>query len=427
MQLEKDQLSPTPTPLFINREKSESVRVDTLPQQREITKWDDIPDLNVDILRGIFSYGYESPSPIQKQAILPLIQKKDVIAQAQSGTGKTAAFAIGALSLVNTKENYTQILILSPTKELTIQTARVVSALGNRMSGLCVKTMYGGMDVVAAADDDIVPHIICGCPGRVYSMMLKKIIQPNKVRLIILDEADELLSSKYGNRATSSQNKELQGFKEQLYNIFQLLNTSIQVALFTATFPQYMESLITKIMRDPVVIKVEPEKLTLDGIKQYYISCYNDNDKLNILKDIYNAASLSQSIIYCNSVKRVAELYNALYKESFPVCCIHSNMDKNMRDKSFQEFITGKYRILISTDVTARGIDIQQVSLVINFDIPASKYVYLHRIGRSGRWGRKGVGINLVTKYDIHSLREIEGYYRCDMKELPTDLGAVFM
>ena len=374
----------------------------------EIKSWDEI-EMDKDILRGIYAHGFENPSPIQQKAIKPLILRKDVIAQAQSGTGKTAAFSIGALSILDLKDKNTQVLIMSPTRELSLQTANVITSIGCSMEGLKVQTFYGGSSLEEGNDflKKNVPHVICGCPGRVYDMLRRNKITHRSIKLIILDEADEMLSS---------------GFKEQVYNIFQYLNSDIQVALFSATLPNQILPIIKKIMRNPIKICVKAEQLTLEGIAQYYVALDDDRQKYITLKDIFSHLTLSQCIIYCNSVKRVADLYEAMCEDGFPVCCIHSNMEKNTRDAAFNEFRNGKSRVMISSNVTARGIDIQQVSTVINFDIPKDIYTYLHRIGRSGRWGRKGTGINFVTRRDIGKLKEIEGYYACEIKEMPANL-----
>ena len=379
-----------------------------LDSSYEINSWDDL-DSDPNILRGIYSSGFERPSPIQKKAIKPIILGKDVIAQAQSGTGKTAAFGIGALSIVNVLDNFTQVLILSPTKELAKQTSSVITQLGSMMNGLKIQTMYGGSpyEELNNFSDKNTPHIVCGCPGRVYDLMRREKIVSKKIRLVILDEADEMLSS---------------GFKEQVYNIFQYFNNDIQVALFSATLPSNIFPIINKIMRSPVKICVKAEQLTLEGISQFYVAVEDDRQKYETLKHIYKYVSVSQCIIYCNSIKRVADLYDAMKEDDFPVCCIHSNMDKIERENSFKEFKNGKSRVMISSNVTARGIDIQQVSIVINFDVPKDIHTYLHRIGRSGRWGRKGVGINFITRRDTYKIKEIEGYYACEIREMPINL-----
>jgi translation initiation factor 4A len=375
----------------------------------EIKSWDEL-DIDPNILRGVYSHGFERPSPIQQKAIVPIIQGKDIIAQAQSGTGKTASFSIGALSLVNLKENSTQVLILSPTRELCQQTASVIKSIGGSMTGLRTKTLFGGTDTEQGSSflDKNIPHIVSGCPGRVFDMIRRDKLSTKEIKIIILDEADEMLSS---------------SFKDQVYNIFQRLNNNVQVALFSATLPDSILPIINKIMRDPVKITVNSDMLTLEGIRQYYVAVDDDRQKYITLKHLFSFLSVSQCIIYCNSIKRVIDLYEAMKEEGFPVSCIHSNMDKNEREDSFKRFRVGETRILISSNVTARGIDIQQVSIVVNFDLPKCVHTYLHRIGRSGRWGRKGVGINFITRRDIQKIKEIETHYACEIREMPSDIS----
>ena len=374
-----------------------------------INNWDEL-NLDANILRGIFAHGFEKPSPIQQRAIEPIINGRDLIAQAQSGTGKTATFTIGALQRINLATRTTQVLILSPTRELTVQTAKVVTQIGSFIKDLKVQTLFGGLvvDEGSAFSNKIVPHIICGCAGRVYDMMRRNRINPKTIKFIILDEADEMLSS---------------GFREQVYNIFQFLNPEVQVGLFSATLPDDINVIINKIMRNPVRVCVKREQLTLEGISQFYIAIEDDRQKYNTLKDIFSFIAVSQTIIYCNSIKRVEDLYQAMCEDEFPVCRIHSNMDKIDRDKAFNEFRSGSSRVLISSNVTSRGIDIQQVSVVINFDLPKCVHNYLHRIGRSGRWGRKGVGINFITKRDVGVLKNIEHHYSTEIQEMPAELS----
>ncbi len=379
----------------------------------EITNWDEL-SLSNDILRGIYAHGFEMPSPIQKKAIKPLIERKDIIAQAQSGTGKTATFTIGALSNIDLSSNTTQVLVLSPTKELTIQTGAVFKAISQFMTGLRIQLAYGGsvIEEGSSFSSRNVPHIICGCPGRVHDMMRRDKISSKKIKLVILDEADEMLSA---------------GFKDQMYNIFQNFGPDIQVALFSATLPDSLQGIIDKIMRNPVRISVKREMLTLEGIKQYVVAVDDDRQKYATLKDLYKYITASQTIIYCNSIKRVQDLYEAMREDEFPVCRIHGNMDKKEREATFNEFRNGSSRVLISSNVTARGIDIQQVNIVINFDVPKDVHTYLHRIGRSGRWGRKGMGLNFVTRRDMQKLREIENHYKTQMMELPENLEGCFL
>lgn len=393
----------------LNSEVSVPLNEEINNSSYEIQNWDDL-EISSNLLRGIFAYGFEKPSPIQQQAIKPLVLKRDIVAQAQSGTGKTGTFTIGALSNVDVTNNTTQVLVLSPTKELASQTAKVFESIGCMMDGLHIQTIYGGsiIEETSTFSNKNVPHVICGCPGRVYDMMRRDKISSNKIKLVILDEADEMLST---------------GFKEQVYNIFQYFSSDIQVALFSATLPDGINTIIDKIMRDPVRISVKKEMLTLEGIKQFYIAVDDDRQKYATLKNLFSFLAVSQCIIYCNSIKRVQDLYEAMLEDEFPVCRIHSSMEREEREGAFINFKNGKSRVLISSNVTARGIDIQQVSVVINFDLTKDVHTYLHRIGRSGRWGRKGVGINFITRRDVPKLKEIEEHYSTQISEMPGELA----
>jgi translation initiation factor 4A len=377
---------------------------------REFEAWEDIPDLNPQLMRGIYGYGFEKPSPIQQKSILSIIDGRDVIAQAQSGSGKTGAFAIGALNRVRLDLKQPQALIIAPTRELAKQIHDVVKDLASQIAGLNVQLLIGG----TSTEDDVAdlkancPQVLIGCPGRVHDILRRQAAIGRGMQLLILDEADEMLSA---------------GFNEQIYNIFQQLNTNVQVCLFSATMPPELHSLSDKFMRDPVRILVKSEMLTLEGISQFHVALETDHDKYATLKDLFTRISVSQCIIYCNSIRRVSDLAEAMTNDGFPVCCIHSGMEKDVRDKAYQEFRSGAHRVLISSNVTARGIDIQQVSTVINFDMPRDVHTYLHRIGRSGRWGRKGSGVNFVTRRDFRKLKEIESYYGTAIPELPSNFG----
>ena len=369
-------------------------------------------NLNLDLLRGIYSYGFEKPSPIQQKAIISIIKGYDIIAQAQSGTGKTGAFSIGAIQNIDVTKNTTQVLLLSPTRELATQSYNVITSISNNMN-IKTQLVIGGtfIDKDISLLNDNTPHIAVDCTGRVLDLIKRNHLKYKDIKLMILDEADEMLSI---------------GFKEQVYEIFQYLDNKVQIALFSATMPTEIENLTNKFMRNPIKILVKAEMLTLEGISQYYIAFDDDIAKFSALKYLYESISVSQCIIYCNSIKRVNDLYLAMLEDNFPVCCIHSGMEKEDRNNSYTEFIKGRFRVLISSNITARGIDVQQVSTVINFDIPKCVRTYLHRIGRSGRWGRKGVGINFITKFDVPKMKNIESYYSTEIKELPSDFGNIF-
>jgi translation initiation factor 4A len=379
--------------------------------EKIIENWDDL-NISTELLRGIYSYGFEKPSEIQKKTIKYIIDGKDIIAQAQSGSGKTGAFTISSLQLINVNENTTQVLIMAPTHELVKQIYMVLSNIGSMISRLRIKTIIGGTSIKDDSNEirKSPPHIIIGSAGRIYDMIKRNYLRVEHVKLFVLDEADEMLSK---------------GFKEQIYNIFQFFHENIQVALFSATMPKEMLLLTNKFMREPIRIIMKAEDLTLECISQFYAAIPDDRSKYEMLRNLFSLISVSQCIIYCNSVKRVTDLYDAMINDGFSVCCIHSSMDKSEREKAFFNFRNGSYRVLISSNVTARGIDIQQVSTVINFDIPKCVNTYLHRIGRSGRWGRKGFAINFVTKLDIHNMRNIEKHYNINIKELPTDFKVV--
>ena len=388
----------------------ENIKQNSEIKSNTIEKWDEF-DIKPELLRGIYAYGFENPSDIQKKAILPIIQGNDVIAQAQSGSGKTGTFSISTLQVIDIAVQKTQAIILAPTHELVKQISDVITKLGGMMEGLKVKTLVGGTsthtDVCYFAENT--PHVIVGTSGRVFDMFNRRVVNTADIKLFVMDEADEMLSK---------------GFKEQIYNIFQYFNANIQVALFSATLPDEILELTKKFMRNPIEIVIKPEKLTLECIAQYYIALANDNAKYEMLKNLFSIISVSQCIIYCNSVPRVADLYKAMIEEGFSVCCIHSSMDKSEREQEFTQFRRGAYRVLISSNITARGIDIQQVSTVINFDVPKNACTYLHRIGRSGRWGRKGRAINFVTRYDIENIKKIEDYYKINIEEFPMSSNA---
>lgn len=375
-------------------------------------EWEEL-QLKLPILRGILSVGFERPSAIQSTAIPAITapERRDVIAQAQSGTGKTGAFCVSALQSC-TEDQTQQVLILSPTHELATQTYEVMTKLA-AFTALKVKLLIGGTSVDADIRDmRSNPQIIVGTPGRVQDFLVRRIIHGNTIAMIILDEADEILSM---------------GFMDQLHSIFTNLASEAQVVLFSATLPESLADVTRKIMRNPHEILVKAEELSLKGISQFYVEFDDNSDeqKLAALQDLYQQLSVSQTIIYCNSVRRVMSLYTTMKQSGYPVCCIHRDMPKAERTQAYQDFKSGMFRVLISSNVTSRGIDIQQVSVVVNFDIPHDVSNYLHRIGRSGRWGRKGLAINFVTKYDIDKLRDIERYYSITIDPLPANYGSM--
>lgn len=368
--------------------------------------WDEL-EMSEELLRGIYSYGFEEPSPIQKKAILPFQQGNDILAQAQSGTGKTGAFSIGTLLCVDPSINTTQAIILAPTRELARQIYSVISSIG-RLTPFKIELLIGGTMIQESIQlfkhSSTIPHIVVGTPGRVNDLLHRNVIKGSDVQIMVLDEADEMLSK---------------GFKEQIYTIFKCIHQDTQIGLFSATVPPEIERITEQFMRNPTKILVKNDMLTLKGINQYYIALENDQHKFITLKDLFEHITVSQCMIYCNTIERVVQLFDAMSNDGFPVAQIHSQMTEPERKQMYEEFKQGKHRVLLSSNLTARGIDVQQVSIVINFDIPNDVHTYLHRIGRSGRYGRKGIGINFITKDDLKMMREIEQFYDTSIEELP--------
>ncbi|EAA16210.1 RNA helicase-1 [Plasmodium yoelii yoelii] len=375
----------------------------------EIVDTFDALGLNEKLLRGIYSYGFEKPSAIQQRGIKPILKGYDTIGQAQSGTGKTATFVISSLQLINYDYVACQALILAPTRELAQQIQKVVLALGDYLKVKCHACVGG---TVVREDIDKLKqgvHMVVGTPGRVYDMIDKRHLGVDRLKLFILDEADEMLS---------------RGFKAQIYEVFKKLVPDIQVALFSATMPQEILELTTRFMRDPKTILVKKDELTLEGIRQFYVAVEKEEWKLDTLCDLYETLTITQSIIYCNTRKKVDILTQEMHNRLFTVSCMHGDMDQKDRDLIMREFRSGSTRVLVTTDLLARGIDVQQVSLVINYDLPCSPDTYIHRIGRSGRFGRKGVAINFVTNDDKEKdkLKKIESYYSTQIEEMPLEV-----
>ncbi len=365
-------------------------------------------NLKEELLRGIFSYGFENPSPIQKKAIPVMNSKRDLIAQAQSGTGKTGAFTIGVLNNIDVSSNTIQAIIINPTHELANQNLNVIKELSNFMN-VNVQLVVGGTSVSKCkADLEKNPHVVVGTPGRILDMIQKRNLETKNIKLLIFDEADEILSF---------------GFKESIYNIIKFIPVDTQICIYSATMPNEIIELTDKFMRDPEKILVQKENLTLDGIIQFYINVKHSDWKYDTLIDIYETINVSQCIIYVNSKTRLIDICNGLKDKGFPVECIHGDLSGEIRKTIMEDFKSGKLRMLLSTDLLSRGIDIQQLSLVINYDLPIEKETYIHRIGRSGRYGRKGVSINFVTDRDVEKLKELQSYYNTKIEEMPQNIN----
>lgn len=364
--------------------------------------------LRDDLLRAIYGYGFEHPSAIQQRAIKPVIDGHDVIAQAQSGSGKTAAFLIGTLQNINVQMREVQAIVLAPTRELANQICDVAGALGDYMGLACIANVGGTSRRDMANKIRQGVHMAVCTPGRAIDMISSRSLPVDRVRTLVIDEADEMLSI---------------GFKEQVYEIFKYLPEDVQVALFSATLPREVLELSDKFLRSPKRIMVKNDDLTLQGIEQYYVAVGRDEYKLEVLEDLYGVISVAQSVIFCNTRRTVQWVADELTRRDHTVSAIHSDLEAAERTAVMKEFKTGSSRVLIATDVLARGIDVQTVSLIINFDLPKDLENYLHRIGRSGRFGRKGVAINFLTERDVTQLRSIEQFYSTRIEELPEEFA----
>ena len=366
--------------------------------------------LKKDLLRGVFGYGFVKPSAIQQKGIKPIILKKDIIAQAQSGSGKTATFVISMLQNIDHDDLKLQSLIIAPTRELAIQIAEVVKALGTYLK-IQVHLCTGGtqvMDDRKRLKDGV--HVVVGTPGRIRDLMNRQILNPTYLKMLIIDEADEMLGL---------------GFLEQINEIIKMIPPDCQICLFSATIPPEIIKLTENIMNDPAKILVKKENLTLEGIKQYYLSCANDNNKYENLFEIFANIDVNQCIIYVNTKEKAEKLAAQMREKDFVVSCIHGSMEQDKRNAVMKEFREGASRILISTDLLARGIDVHQVGLVINFELPGKKENYIHRIGRSGRFGRRGIAINLISVHEANYLLEVQEFYHTHIAQLPNDLAEI--
>jgi len=375
----------------------------------DIETFDDL-DISEDLLRGIYGFGFEIPSAIQRKAILPIIKKRDIIAQAQSGTGKTASFLIGSMARVDKSLNEVQVIIICPNRELANQIKFNFDAFNTYLE-LTSALIMGGTSVednFRQLDKGV--QVVIGTPGRIYDMMRRYALKTNSLKCFVMDEADEMLS---------------RGFKDQLCDIFRFVSSETQVCLFSATMPDFALEITGKFMNDPIKILVETDMITLEGIKQYYLGVEQESYKIATLYDLYDRLRIKQTIIFVNSKRKADYLKDQLEAENHVVSVIHASKTQTQRDETMKDFRLGNSRVLIATDIIARGIDVQQVEVVINYDIPKYVETYIHRIGRSGRFGRKGIAINLVTEEEFEKLTKIQNHYRTEITPLPENIKSL--
>jgi len=382
---------------------------DTRVQTEDVTatKGHEFEDyyLKKQLLMGIFEKGFEKPSPIQEEAIPIILAGKDVLARAKNGTGKTAAFIIPSLELVDHTLNAIQILMLVPTRELALQTSAIVKEISKHLNTE-VMVSTGGTNL----RDDIIRlyspvHVMVATPGRVHDLADKGVADLSKCKTIILDEADKLLSPE---------------FNDVLESLISKCKPDRQICLFSATFPVAVKGFKEKFIPNAYIINLMDE-LTLRGITQFY-AFVEEKQKVHCLNTLFSKLDINQSIIFCNSVNRVELLAKKITELGYSCFYIHAKMKQADRNRVFHEFRNGATRHLVCSDLFTRGIDIQSVNVVINFDFPKTAETYLHRIGRSGRFGHLGLAINLITYEDRFSLYKIEQELSTEIKPIPSQI-----
>ena len=380
------------------------------------------------LFKGVAEYGFDIPTPIQAKTIFPIFSGKDIIAQSQSGTGKTGAFTIGFLTRINPAKLFPQIIILATTHELAIQ---IESVCNNISKHLGIKTCLSIGGENKSVGENIKQcknsHVIIGTPGRVYNIIEERSFNTNNITTFILDEADALLH---------------EDFIDQIRKIIMKLPSSTQMCVFSATFDKNTMTHTKKFMKDPFIITLEEEELSLDIIKQFKVELPLEQYKIDTLFDLYTKLSINQAVIFVNTVKRAVFVYNSMKKNGHQVGLIHGKMTYIERIDILKQFRTGELRAVIATNIISRGIDIQQIGIVFNYDIPQSRQDYLHRIGRSGRYGKIGVAINFVISEnkqfrkqnknlisDVDKLYDITSHYKNVINDLPLpdDINNILM
>lgn len=383
---------------------------EVLNQERKRMEAVKFEDLNLDakILRAVTDMGFEEASPIQSQSIPLEIQGVDIIGQAQTGTGKTAAFGIPLLQKVDPKNKKLQAIILCPTRELAIQVSDEVRRLGKYMHGVKVLPIYGGQEIgrqIRSLKDGV--QVIIGTPGRVMDHMRRKTLKLDHVHTVVLDEADEMLNM---------------GFLEDMETILSELPEERQTVMFSATMPPAIAEIAKKFQKDPQIVRVVKKELTVPKVTQYYYEVKPKN-KIEVMCRLLDMYDPKLSIVFCNTKRQVDELVQELQNRGYFAEGLHGDLKQMQRDRVMNSFRNGRTDILIATDVAARGIDVDDVEAVFNYDIPQDDEYYVHRIGRTGRAGREGKALSLVVGKEVYKLREIQRY--CKTKILPQPIPSL--
>ena len=378
---------------------------DVLTPSDDVKLYEEFDQMNLpeNLLRGVYAYGFEKPSAIQQKGIVPIAEGRDVLAQAQSGTGKTGTFVIGSLSRVDEAIKKPQVLVLVHVRELAQQIEKVAKALGNFMN-LQVLCAVGGNPL----RDDIRQleggaQFIVGTPGRVFDLVNRNVLDRSEIRVLIMDEADQMLEDLFYKQVMCILEK---GFPEKT-----------RVALFSATMPEQVVDVANKILNDPVRVLIKPAAVRLEGIQQFFVPLDREDHKFECICDLYKNLNISQAVIFCNKRQKAEMLAERMTAQGYPVTCLHGELEKPERTRRMKQFIEGSTRVMVATDIIARGIDVQQISLVINYELPTNRENYVHRIGRAGRFGRKGTTINMLLPEEEGMMKDISEHY--DMKVVP--------
>ena len=367
----------------------------------ETIRFEDL-ELDAKIMRAITDMGFEAASPIQGQAIPLELQGLDIIGQAQTGTGKTAAFGIPLLQKIDPKNKKPQAIILCPTRELAIQVSEEIRRLAKYMHGVKVLPIYGGQEIgrqIRSLKDGV--QVIIGTPGRVMDHMRRKTVKMDQIHTVVLDEADEMLNM---------------GFLEDMETILSALPEERQTLMFSATMPQAIQRIATNFQKDPQIVRVVKKELTVPKVTQYYYEVKPKN-KLEVMCRLLDLYDPKLSVVFCNTKKQVDELVQGLQGRGYFAEGLHGDLKQEQRDRVMRAFRTGRTDILVATDVAARGIDVDDVEAVFNYDVPQDEEYYVHRIGRTGRAGREGKAFNLVVGKEVYKLREIQRY--CKTRIIP--------
>ena len=371
-------------------------------------------DISKEVLKAVEQMGFEEATPIQSMAIPVALTGVDLVGQAQTGTGKTAAFAIPMLEVLDVKEKGVQALVLCPTRELAVQISEEVNKIAKFKKGISILPIFGGQDIerqIRGLKKGV--HVVIGTPGRVLDHLRRRTLKLDNLKMLILDEADEMLNM---------------GFREDIELVLEEVNHDIQKMLFSATMPPEILKIIDKYLTTPEMLKVAHKELTTPNISQVYMEV-KDKDKLEILSRVVDMYNYKLSIVFCNTKKRVDEVTDMLQARGYLCDKIHGDMKQTLRMNVINKFKRGDIELLVATDVAARGLDIDNVEAVFNYDMPTHEEYYVHRIGRTGRAGREGTSYTFITSRDFHLLRSIQRYTKSEMKFHPipkiSDLEAI--